>query len=140
YLAETRNFAGSVVLIFQPAEEGGGGAKVMLEEGLMERFGIQRVFGMHNMPGLPVGEFAIRPGPIMASTAEFDIVIRGKGTHAAMPEKGIDPVVIGSTIVTALQTIVSRSTTATDALVVSITKFHAGTAHNVIPAEARLGG
>src|SRR5690606_22170970 len=96
YLAETRNFRGSVVLIFQPAEEGGGGGREMVNDGLMERFGIERVFGMHNMPGLPVGQFAMRPGAIMAATAEFSIRIRGKGTHAAMPHRGIDPIVTGS--------------------------------------------
>src|SRR5690606_18327755 len=140
YLAETRKFSGSVALIFQPAEEGGGGARVMIEEGLMERFGIDRVFGMHNMPGLPVGAFAIRPGPIMASTAEFDIVVKGKGTHAAMPHKGIDPILAASQMVSALQSVVSRSTDANDALVLSVTRFHSGSAHNIIPDEALLGG
>lgn len=140
YLAETRNFAGSVAVIFQPAEEGGGGGKVMIEEGLMERFGIERIFGMHNMPGLPVGHFALRPGPLMAATAEFNLTIHGKGTHAAMPHQGIDPIIVGTGIVAALQTIVSRSVDANDALVVSVTRFNAGTAHNVIPAAASLGG
>jgi hippurate hydrolase len=106
----------------------------------MERFGIEKVFGMHNMPGLPAGEFAIRTGPMMAATAEFTITVRGRGTHAAMPHKGIDPIVTGSQIVGALQTIVSRSATATDALVVSVTKFIAGTAYNVIPEEALIAG
>ncbi len=140
HLAETRNFRGSVALIFQPAEEGGGGARVMLEEGLMERFNVEKVFGMHNMPGLPVGEFAIRPGPIMASTAEFSILVKGKGTHAAMPHKGIDPILAASQMVSALQSVVSRSTDANDALVLSVTRFHSGSAHNIIPDEALLGG
>ncbi|AQZ51368.1 M20 aminoacylase family protein [Martelella mediterranea] len=140
YLAETRNFRGRVVVIFQPAEEGGGGGKAMIEDGLMDRFSIAEVYGMHNFPGLPVGEFAIRPGPIMAATDEFRILIRGKGGHAAQPHTTIDPVVIGSQIVGALQTIVSRSADPVGALVVSVTEFHAGFAHNVIPSEAELGG
>ncbi|MER2535451.1 MAG: M20 aminoacylase family protein [Rhizobiaceae bacterium] len=140
YLAETRNFAGTVVVIFQPAEEGGGGGNEMVKDGMMERFGIQRVFGMHNMPGLPVGQFAIKPGPILASTAEFDITIRGKGGHAAMPHTGIDPVVVGVQLVNAFQTIASRTVDPIESVVVSVTKFHAGEAHNVIADEARLGG
>ena len=108
YLAETRNFAGSVAVIFQPAEEGGGGGNEMVKDGMMERFGIEKVFGMHNMPGLPVGQFAIRPGPIMAATAEFTITVQGQGGHAAMPHRTIDPIVIGSQLVGALQTIASR--------------------------------
>ena len=140
YLAETRNFEGVVVVIFQPAEEGGGGGGAMVRDGLMERFGIDKVFGMHNMPGLPVGEFAIRPGPIMASTAEFTIDIKGRGAHAAMPHLGVDPVVAGSQLVTALQTIASRSTDPIDSVVVSVTKFHAGTAHNIIPETAQIAG
>jgi hippurate hydrolase len=140
YLAETRNFAGTVVVIFQPAEEGGGGGRVMVEEGLMERFGISRVFGLHNMPGLPVGKFALRPGPLMASTAEFTITIRGKGGHAAMPHRTTDPIVIASQIVTALQTVVSRGADPVEALVVSVTKFHAGDAYNIIPETAEIAG
>jgi amidohydrolase len=140
YLAETRNFAGTVAVIFQPAEEGGGGGRVMVEEGLMERFDIQSVFGMHNMPGLPVGQFAIRPGPIMAATAEFTITITGRGGHAAMPNRVVDPIVIGSQIVQALQTIVSRTTDPIDSLVVSVTKFHGGDAYNVIPEVVELAG
>lgn len=140
YLCETRNFAGTVVVIFQPAEEGGGGGRVMVEEGLMERFGIQSVYGMHNMPGLPVGEFAIKPGPIMAATAEFTITIEGRGGHAAMPHRTIDPIVIGSQLVGALQTIVSRGADPIDQLVVSVTKFHAGDAYNIIPETAEICG
>lgn len=140
YLAGTRNFKGTVALIFQPAEEGGGGGKAMIEDGLMERFAIAEVYGMHNFPGIPVGQFAIRPGPIMAATDEFRIVVKGVGGHAAQPQKSIDPIMIASQIVGALQTIVSRSADPVSALVVSVTEFHAGFAHNVIPSKAELGG
>ena len=140
YLAETRNFAGSVAVIFQPAEEGGGGGNVMVQEGLMERFGITKVFGMHNMPGLSVGEFAIRPGPIMAATAEFTITVRGRGGHAAMPHTTIDPIVVASQLVTAFQTIVSRTADPIESLVVTVTKFHAGDAYNIIPDTAEIAG
>jgi len=140
YLAETRNFAGSVAVIFQPAEEGGGGGNEMVKDGMMERFGIAKVFGMHNMPGLPVGQFAIRPGPIMAATAEFTIRVKGRGGHAAMPQTTIDPIMIASQLVGTLQTIVSRSADPVEALVVSVTKFHAGDAHNVIPETAEIAG
>ena len=140
YLAETRNFAGSVAVIFQPAEEGGAGGKAMVNDGMMERFGIGQVFGMHNLPGLPVGQFATKPGPIMAATAEFKITIKGRGGHAAMPHTAIDPIVIGSQIVNALQTIASRSADPIESVVVSVTKFHGGDAYNVIPEHAELGG
>ena len=140
YLAETRNFAGTVVVVFQPAEEGGAGGKAMVEDGLMERFGIGRVFGMHNMPGLAIGRFAIRPGPIMAATAEFTATITGKGGHAAMPHKTIDPVVATSQLVLALQTIAARSVDPIESAVVSVTKFHAGDAYNVIPQTAEIAG
>ncbi|RUZ52833.1 amidohydrolase [Mesorhizobium sp. M7A.F.Ca.US.007.01.1.1] len=140
YLAETRNFTGSVAVIFQPAEEGGGGGNEMVKDGMMERFDISRVFGMHNMPGLPVGQFAIRPGPIMAATAEFTITVHGKGGHAAMPHGTIDPIVITSQLVGALQTIASRSTDPVEAVVVSVTKFHAGDAYNIIPETAEIAG
>ncbi|MEQ8295919.1 MAG: M20 aminoacylase family protein [Nitratireductor sp.] len=140
YLTETRNFHGTVAVIFQPAEEGGGGGRVMVKEGLMERFGIERVFGMHNAPGLPVGQFATRPGAIMASTAEFTITIKGKGGHAAFPHQTVDPIVITSRIVGAMQSIASRSADPVDALVVSVTKFHAGDAYNVIPETAEIAG
>lgn len=140
YLAETRNFAGAVAVIFQPAEEGGGGGNEMVKDGLMERFGIARVFGMHNMPGLAIGRFAIRPGPIMAATAEFTIRIEGRGGHAAMPHGTLDPIVIGGHLVGALQTIASRSVDPVEAVVVSVTKFHAGDAYNVIPGRAELAG
>ncbi len=140
YLAETRAFAGSVAVIFQPAEEGGAGGKAMVDDGMMERFGISRVFGMHNMPGLPVGHFAIRPGPIMAATAEFTVSVAGKGGHAAMPHATLDPLVAASQLVLALQTIVSRTVDPIDSAVVSVTKFHAGDAYNVIPQTAELAG
>ncbi|MBX3597466.1 MAG: amidohydrolase [Rhizobiaceae bacterium] len=140
YLAQTRNFAGRIALIFQPAEEGGGGGNEMIKDGLMDRFGISQVYGMHNMPGLPVGQFAIRPGPIMAATAEFTIHIHGRGGHAAMPHMGIDPIVIGSQLVTALQTIASRTTNPLESVVVSVTKFHGGDAYNVIPETVELAG
>ncbi|MER8894109.1 M20 aminoacylase family protein [Mesorhizobium sp. M0676] len=140
YLTETRNFAGSVAVIFQPAEEGGGGGNEMVKDGMMERFDISRVFGMHNMPGLPVGQFAIRPGPIMAATAEFTITVKGRGGHAAMPHGTIDPIVITSQLVGALQTVASRSTDPVEAVVVSVTKFHAGDAYNVIPEAAEIAG
>ncbi|MEP9372959.1 M20 aminoacylase family protein [Mesorhizobium sp. KR1-2] len=140
YLAETRNFAGAVAVIFQPAEEGGAGGLAMVEDGMMDRFGIAQVFGMHNMPGLPVGQFALRPGPIMAATAEFTITVKGKGGHAAMPHRAIDPIVVGSQIVTALQTIASRTIDPIDSVVVTVTKFHGGDAYNVIPEQIELAG
>nr|WP_314089435.1 M20 aminoacylase family protein [uncultured Shinella sp.] len=140
YLAETRNFAGSVAVIFQPAEEGGGGGNEMVKDGMMERFGIAEVYGMHNLPGMPVGSFGTRPGPIMAATDEFNITVKGRGGHAALPQKTVDPIVIGSYVVTALQTIVSRVADPIASLVVSVTKFNAGFAHNVIPETAQLAG
>ncbi|MEO0329102.1 MAG: M20 aminoacylase family protein [Pseudomonadota bacterium] len=140
YLAETRNFDGSVALIFQPAEEGGAGGKAMVEDGMMDRFGIQEVYGMHNLPGVPVGEFAICPGPIMAATDEFRIVITGKGAHAALPQQGIDPVVTASQIVLGLQTIASRNINPFEPIVVSATKISAGTTYNVIPEVAEILG
>jgi hippurate hydrolase len=140
YLAETRNFAGTAVMIFQPAEEGGAGGEAMVKDGLMERFAIEEVYGMHNAPGLPVGEFAIRTGPIMASTDNITVEIEGVGAHAAQPHLGIDPIVVGAQIVTALQTIVSRNVDPLEAAVVSICTFRAGNADNVIPHTALLRG
>ncbi|RCS22505.1 amidohydrolase [Phyllobacterium salinisoli] len=140
YLCETRNFGGSVAVIFQPAEEGGAGGLAMVKDGMMDRFNISEVYGMHNMPGIPVGAFAIRKGPIMAATDEFTIHIKGKGGHAAQPHRTIDPIVAGSQLVTFLQSIVSRGADPLDALVVSVTKFHAGEAYNVIPETAELAG
>lgn len=140
YLAETRNFDGSVAVIFQPAEEGGAGGKAMVEDGMMDRFKINEVYGMHNLPGLEVGEFAIKPGPIMAATDEFHIKVTGKGAHAAMPHEGNDPIVIGAQIVMGVQSIVSRNSSPFDSLVVTVTKFNAGTAMNVIPETVEIAG
>jgi amidohydrolase len=140
YLAQTRNFDGTVHFIFQPAEEGLGGAPAMLADGLFERFPCDVIFGMHNRPGLAVGKFQIRPGAMMAGGAYFDITVTGVGAHGARPEAGIDPVVVGSHIAAAVQTIVSRNVRPIDTAVVSVTKFHAGLAYNVIPDKAVLGG
>jgi amidohydrolase len=140
HLAETRNFKGSVAVIFQPAEEGGGGGREMVNDGMMDRFNIKSVFGMHNLPGLAVGEFATRPGGIMAATDTFDIIITGKGGHAAMPHVTVDPLITATHIVTALQTIVSRNTDPLKSLVISVTKFNAGDAYNVIAQTAMLSG
>ena len=141
YLAETRNFAGTVALIFQPAEEGEGGGRVMVEEGIMERFGIEEVYGMHNWAGMETGKFAIRPGPFFAATGEFEIKVIGKGGHAAKPHETIDPTVIAAHIVTGLQTIASRTTNPVEQIVVSVTSFTtSSTAFNVIPAHVTLRG
>jgi amidohydrolase len=140
YLAETRNFAGDAVVIFQPAEEGGAGAAAMIKDGLLDRFAVDQVFGMHNGPGIPIGSFAIRPGPIMASTDAVDIRIEGRGGHAARPHISIDSVLVGAQLVTALQSIVSRSVDPLESAVVSICEFHAGNARNVIPQTAELKG
>src|SRR5436190_6732236 len=133
YLAETRNFAGDAVVIFQPAEEGGAGADAMIKDGLMDRFGIEQVYGMHNGPGIPVGSFAIRSGPVMAATDELDINITGLGGHAARPHFCIDSVLVGAQVVTALQGIVSRSIDPLQSAVISICEFQAGNAGNGIP-------
>lgn len=140
YLAETRRFTGNVAVIFQPAEEGGGGGNLMVRDGMMERFGIQEVYGLHNMPGLPVGKFAIRKGPIMAATDEFTITIKGRGGHAAQPHRTIDPIAIGAQVVVNLQQLASRMVDPLESVVMSVTKFNAGFAHNVIPNEAALAG
>jgi amidohydrolase len=140
YLAETRNFAGDAVVIFQPAEEGGAGADAMIKDGLMDRFGIEQVYGMHNGPGMPIGSFAIRTGPIMASTDSIDIKITGHGGHAARPHKCIDSVIVGTQLINALQQIVSRNVDPLESAVVSICEFHAGNARNVIPHTAELHG
>ena len=140
YLAETRNFAGDAVVIFQPAEEGGAGAAAMIKDGLMDRFGIEQVYGMHNGPGIPVGQFAIRSGPIMAATDAIDIKITGHGGHAARPHICIDSVLVGSQVINALQSIVSRSIDPLESAVISICEFHAGNARNVIPQTAELHG
>ncbi|MCS3729927.1 M20 aminoacylase family protein [Bradyrhizobium betae] len=141
YLAETRNFDGTAIMIFQPAEEGGGGGKAMVEDGLMTRWNIQEVYGMHNMPGLPEGHFATTSGPLLASSDNIQITVRGKGGHAgATPHQAIDSVLIGSQIVGALQSIVARNVDPLKSAVISITQFHAGTAFNIIPETAELGG
>jgi len=140
-MADSRDFDGSVVVIFQPAEEGGAGGLAMVEDGMMDRFGIDEVYGMHNMPNLPVGEFAIRPGPFMAAADEFEIVVEGQGGHAAMPHVCVDPIVVASQIVQALQTIVARGVKPTDPLVVSVTTMSADSdAFNVIPQIVRMRG
>ncbi len=140
YLAGTRNFAGTVALIFQPAEETGEGAKAMLAEGIMDRFQVDRVFGIHTSPMHDLGLFITRPGPLMASVGDFDIVVKGRGGHGAYPQRAADPVAAALVIGNALQTIVSRNIDANDEVVLSITNIHAGSAFNVIPAEACLGG
>lgn len=140
YLAETKNFDGTVNLIFQPAEEGVGGARAMLADGLFERFPCDAVFGYHNTPRLAVGKFATRPGPMMAGGAFFDIRIEGKGSHGAHPELGIDPALTACHIATAMQSIVSRNVPAVEGAVISITRIEGGDAYNVIPNEAHLRG
>ena len=140
YLAQTRNFDGTVHFIFQPAEEGLGGAAAMVKDGLFDEFPCEVIFGMHNRPGLAVGKFQIRPGAMMAGGAFFDIAITGRGAHGARPEAGIDPIVVASHITTALQSIVARNVRPVDTAVISVTKFHAGDAYNVIPEKAVLGG
>ncbi len=140
YLAETRNFAGRVALIFQPAEETGGGAEVMVQEGMMERFDIKEVYALHNLPNLEQGSFSTTPGPIMASVDTFHIHIQGKGGHGAMPHETRDPVMAACGMAQAIQTIVSRNHMATQDLVVSVTQIHTGSADNVIPDTAYLNG
>ncbi|MBO0663461.1 M20 family metallopeptidase [Jiella sp. MQZ9-1] len=139
-LAETRGFSGTVAVIFQPAEEGGAGGKAMIEDGLFERYPVNQVYGMHNLPGLPLGHFGMRPGAIMASTDEFIITLKGQGSHAAMPHRAADPILAGAALVQALQAIVARNTDPLKSLVVSVTQFHAGYAHNVIPETAEVSG
>ncbi|WP_109466424.1 M20 aminoacylase family protein [Albibacillus kandeliae] len=141
YLAETRNFDGTVVVIFQPAEELGSGAKAMCDDGMMDCFGVQEVYGLHNWPGMPVGEFAIRPGAMMAATDEFFIDVTGKGCHAAEPNAGVDPTVVASQIVMALQTIISRNMDPVLQGVLSVTAFTtSSTAFNVIPQSVAMRG
>jgi hippurate hydrolase len=140
YLAESRRFNGVVNFIFQPAEEGIGGARAMIADGLFERFPCEAIFGMHNRPGLPVGQFAVKAGPMMAGGAFFDIAVKGRGAHGARPEAGIDPVLAASHIVVALQSIVARNVRPVDPAVVSITMIHGGDAYNVIPQTAKLSG
>jgi hippurate hydrolase len=140
YLAETRNFRGRVALIFQPAEEDGGGGGVMVQEGIMDRFDVAEVYALHNAPNFEEGQFFTAPGPIMAAVDEFEVTVDGRGGHAAMPQDTADPLVAAIAMVQAFQTIVSRNHRPTDDLVVSVTQFHAGTANNVIPAGAVFSG
>jgi amidohydrolase len=140
YLTETRNFAGTAIVIFQPAEEGGAGGKAMIQDGLMDRFRIEEVYGMHNFPGLPVGEFAIRPGPLMASADRLTIEIEGRGGHAARPQLSIDPILVGAQIINQIQSIVARNVDPLQSAVISICVFQAGTTDNVIPQTAFLRG
>ena len=140
YLAEHGDFSGTVQVIFQPAEEAAGGARVMLEDGLFERFPVDAVFGMHNWPGLPVGQFSMRTGPMMASLDCFDIRIVGKGTHGALPHHGVDPIMVSAQLISALQTIVSRSVDPLQAAAISVTKIRGGDSHNIIPAATELCG
>ncbi|MDF3036586.1 MAG: hipO1 [Paucimonas sp.] len=140
YLAQHRNFNGTVYLIFQPAEEGGGGARKMMDDGLFSRFPMEAIFGMHNWPGLQVGTFAVTPGPMMASSNEFEVVVKGKGAHAAQPHKGIDPIMAAIQIAQSWQTIITRNKSPVDTAVISVTQIHSGSATNIIPDEATLIG
>ncbi|RWO86340.1 M20 aminoacylase family protein [Mesorhizobium sp.] len=140
YLAKTRNFKGAVALIFQPAEEDGRGGQRMVQEGIMDRFGISQVFGMHNEPGMEVGKFGICDGPLGAALDEFDIIVKGRGGHAASPHQNIDPIVLAAQIILGLQALVSRGTDPLESLVISVTKLNAGTAYNIIPDHAEICG
>jgi len=140
YFSRHRDFDGTVYLIFQPAEEGGGGAREMIKDGLFEQFPMQAVFGMHNWPGMPVGTFAVSAGPVMASSNEFKITIRGKGAHGAMPHLGIDPVPVACQMVQAFQTIISRNKKPIEAGVISVTMIHTGEATNVVPDSCEMQG
>jgi amidohydrolase len=140
YLAETRNFAGTAVVIFQPAEEGGAGGLAMVRDGLMERFQVEEVYGMHNYPGLPVGQFALRPGPLLAAADRITIEIEGRGGHAARPHFSVDTVLVGAQIINQIQSIVARNVDPLEAAVISICVFQAGSTDNVIPQTASLRG
>ncbi|MDP6210933.1 MAG: M20 aminoacylase family protein [SAR324 cluster bacterium] len=140
HLAASKNFRGTVNLIFQPAEEGGGGGELMIKEGLFEMFPVDSVYGLHNWPGMPAGTFGVGSGPIMAAADMFDLTINGRGGHAAFPDQCIDPIVVASQVVSALQTITSRNTHPVDSVVISVTQIHAGDAYNVIPDSVRMHG
>ncbi|MCW9033702.1 MAG: M20 family metallopeptidase [Rhodospirillales bacterium] len=140
YLAETKRFSGTIHLIFQPAEENEGGGKRMVEEGLFEKFPVEAVYGLHNWPSLPLGKIAVREGPMMAAYDRFDIIVKGRGAHAAMPNQGVDPIVIASQVIMALQTITSRTLSPLDSGVVTVTQIHSGDTYNVIPEKAHIGG
>ncbi|MBN9316877.1 MAG: amidohydrolase [Devosia sp.] len=140
YLAETRNFDGRAILLFQPAEEGGAGGKAMVEAGVMDTFGIEEVYGVHNMPGQAAGSIALRPGALMAASDAFDIVVEGKGGHAAWPQNTIDPVMISAQLILALHTIVSRNVDPIQSAVLSVTMLHGGEAFNIIPRSVKLTG
>jgi hippurate hydrolase len=140
YLCETRNFDGTAIVIFQPAEEGGAGGLAMVKDGLMERWSIQEVYGLHNAPGIPLGHFALRPGPLLAAADRFDIRIKGEGAHASRPHLSVDPVAVGCQLHAALQTVVARNIDPLKSAVLSVTMFQAGEASNVIPETGRLQG
>jgi hippurate hydrolase len=140
YLAETKNFDGVVHFIFQPAEENEGGGRAMVEQGLFQKFPVEAVYGMHNKPGMPMGKFGIRPGPMMAAFDTFEITINGRGTHAALPHLGVDSILVGAHVVAALQSIASRNTDPVESAVVSVTQMHGGDTWNVIPDDVVLRG
>jgi amidohydrolase len=140
YLATNRNFDGTVYLVFQPAEEGGAGARRMIEDGLFTQFPMDAIYGMHNWPGMEAGTFGVVPGPMMASSNEFRVVVKGKGAHAAQPHRGVDPIMVAVNIAQAWQTIISREKSPLDTAVLSITQIHAGSATNIIPGEAVMVG
>ena len=140
YLAETRNFSGTVVLVFQPAEEGYAGAKAMMKDGLFDRFPVDAIYGVHNMPGVPAGEITVSPGPVMAAADQFSVTVKGRGGHGAMPHLAVDPVVAAAAMINGLQSLVSRAANPHETLVVSVTKIHGGDAFNVIPDSVTFGG
>ncbi|MED5435495.1 MAG: M20 aminoacylase family protein [SAR324 cluster bacterium] len=140
HLAGSKNFKGTVNLIFQPGEEGGGGGELMIKEGLFEMFPVDSVYGLHNWPGMPAGTFGVGSGPIMAAADMFDLTINGRGGHAALPDQCIDPIVVASQVVSALQTITSRNTHPVDSVVITVTQIHAGDAYNVIPDSVQMHG